>query len=31
MILLKTNLGDIKIELDYDKDPVTAKNFEDYV
>ena len=31
MILLKTNLGDIKIELDYDKAPVTAKNFEDYV
>jgi peptidyl-prolyl cis-trans isomerase B (cyclophilin B) len=31
MITLKTNLGDIVIELDYDKAPVTAKNFEDYV
>ena len=31
MILMKTNHGDIKIELDYDKAPVTAKNFEDYV
>jgi peptidyl-prolyl cis-trans isomerase B (cyclophilin B) len=31
MILLKTSLGDIKIELEYDKTPVTAKNFEDYV
>lgn len=31
MITLKTNLGDIVIELDYDKAPETAKNFEDYV
>ena len=25
------NKGDIKIELDFDKAPVTAKNFEQYV
>ena len=31
MITLKTNLGDIVIEIDYDKAPVTAKNFEEYV
>ena len=31
MITLKTTLGDIVIELDYDKSPNTAKNFEDYV
>ncbi|MBW4933585.1 peptidylprolyl isomerase [Marinobacter sp. F4206] len=31
MILLKTNHGDIKLELDYDKAPETAKNFEQYV
>ncbi|WP_166255596.1 peptidylprolyl isomerase [Marinobacter salicampi] len=31
MILLKTTHGDIKIELDYEKAPVTAKNFEKYV
>ena len=31
MILLKTNYGDIKLELDYDKAPETAKNFEQYV
>lgn len=31
MIVLKTNLGDIKIELDFDNTPVTAKNFQDYV
>jgi|SRR5690554_211509 len=31
MILLKTNLGDIKLELDYEKAPETAKNFEQYV
>lgn len=31
MITLKTNLGDIKIELDYDKAPKTAANFERYV
>lgn len=31
MILLKTNLGDIKLELDHEKAPETAKNFEQYV
>ena len=31
MILLKTNLGDIKLELDYENAPETAKNFEQYV
>ncbi|SFM20113.1 peptidylprolyl isomerase [Marinobacter zhejiangensis] len=31
MILLTTNHGDIKIELDYEKAPETAKNFEQYV
>ena len=31
MIILHTNKGDIKIELDFDKAPVTAKNFEQYV
>ncbi len=31
MILLTTNYGDIKLELDYDKAPETAKNFEQYV
>ena len=31
MITLKTNLGDIKIELNFDKAPVTAKNFQQYV
>lgn len=31
MILLKTNHGDIKIELDHDKAPNTAANFEQYV
>lgn len=31
MILLKTNHGDIKIELDHDNAPETAKNFEEYV
>ncbi|AHG84002.1 Peptidyl-prolyl cis-trans isomerase B [Bibersteinia trehalosi USDA-ARS-USMARC-189] len=30
MITLHTNYGDIKIELDFDKAPITAKNFEDY-
>ena len=30
-VLLKTNFGDIAIELDFDKAPVTAKNFADYV
>ncbi|WP_086481198.1 peptidylprolyl isomerase [Oceanospirillum sanctuarii] len=31
MIVLHTNFGDIKIELNYEKAPVTAKNFEEYV
>ena len=31
MITFKTNLGDIKIELNADKAPVTAKNFQQYV
>ncbi|MBK5941574.1 peptidylprolyl isomerase [Halochromatium roseum] len=31
MIKLQTNHGDILIELDYDKAPVTADNFEQYV
>jgi len=31
MITLKTNLGDIKIELNSDKAPISAKNFEQYV
>ncbi|MFC3680123.1 peptidylprolyl isomerase [Bacterioplanoides pacificum] len=31
MILLKTNFGDIKIELNFDKAPKTAANFENYV
>jgi len=31
MILMKTNHGDIKIQLDHEKAPITAKNFEDYV
>ena len=31
MILLKTSHGDITLELDYDKAPETAKNFEQYV
>jgi len=31
MILMKTNYGDIKIQLDHEKAPITAKNFEDYV
>ncbi|GGY64506.1 peptidylprolyl isomerase [Marinobacter zhanjiangensis] len=31
MILLQTSHGDIKLELDHDKAPVTAKNFEQYV
>lgn len=30
MIIFKTNLGDIKIELDFDKAPITAKNFQQY-
>lgn len=31
MILLKTNFGDIKIELNHEKAPKTAENFENYV
>lgn len=31
MITLHTNFGDIAIELDFEKTPVTAKNFLDYV
>jgi peptidyl-prolyl cis-trans isomerase B (cyclophilin B) len=31
MILLKTNYGDIKVELDYENAPETTKNFELYV
>ena len=31
MILLNTNHGDIKVELDYENAPNTAKNFEQYV
>ncbi|MDO6804621.1 peptidylprolyl isomerase, partial [Wenyingzhuangia sp. 1_MG-2023] len=31
MILLKTNFGDIKIELNHEKAPITAANFESYV
>ena len=30
MITFKTNLGDIKINLDFDNAPVTAKNFQQY-
>lgn len=31
MILMKTNHGDIKIQLDHDKAPETSRNFEEYV
>lgn len=31
MIVLHTNMGDIKIELDYEKAPKTCTNFEQYV
>lgn len=31
MIALHTNHGTITLELDFDKAPVTAKNFQDYV
>ena len=31
MIIFKTTLGDIKIELNFDKAPITAKNFQQYV
>ncbi len=30
MITLHTNFGDIAIELNFEKAPITAKNFEDY-
>jgi len=30
MITFKTTLGDIKIELDFENAPVTAKNFQQY-
>lgn len=31
MILIKTSMGDIKIQLDFEGTPTTAKNFQDYV
>lgn len=31
MVIFKTNFGDIKIELDFDKAPKTAANFQQYV
>lgn len=31
MIILHTNFGDISLELDFDKAPKTAENFEQYV
>ena len=31
MVIFKTNFGDIKIELDFDKAPKTAANFKQYV
>ena len=31
MIVLHTNFGEIKIELNFDKAPVTSANFEQYV
>jgi peptidyl-prolyl cis-trans isomerase B (cyclophilin B) len=30
MITFQTNKGDIKIELNFEKAPISAKNFEDY-
>ena len=30
MITFKTTLGDIKINLDFDKAPITAENFKKY-
>ena len=30
MITFQTNMGDIKIELDFEKAPVSAKNFQTY-
>ena len=31
MITLKTNYGDIQIELDNEKAPISSKNFIEYV
>jgi peptidyl-prolyl cis-trans isomerase B (cyclophilin B) len=31
MVILETNFGDIKIELDMDNTPITAGNFKQYV
>lgn len=31
MIVLHTNFGDITLELNHEKAPITAKNFENYV
>lgn len=31
MILIKTRYGSFKLQLDYEKTPVTARNFEQYV
>lgn len=31
MISLQTNFGTIRIELDFDKAPLSARNFQDYV
>jgi peptidyl-prolyl cis-trans isomerase B (cyclophilin B) len=31
MVIFKTNFGDIKIELDFEKAPKTAANFKQYV
>ncbi len=31
MIRMQTTMGTIDIELDYEKAPLTAKNFEQYV
>ena len=30
MIIFKTTLGDVKINLDFDNAPITAKNFQQY-
>lgn len=31
MIALQTNFGTIRVELDFDKAPLSARNFQDYV
>jgi len=31
MVILETNMGEIHINVDADKAPITAKNFIDYV